>query len=74
METQKVGPTMTGIVVENKQNNRGTYDGIIETNNNNKYHFFNNNNCLNIGEHYIFNMATSNINNCDFEAINIVPF
>jgi hypothetical protein len=74
MDSQKVGPIMTGVVVENKQNNRGMYDGIIETSNYNKYHFFNNDTFLTIGMYYNFNMATSNINNCDFIAINIVPF
>ena len=56
---------MKGVVVENKQNNIGTYDGIIETSNKNKYHFLNNDNNLNIGSHYNFNMATSNIDNND---------
>lgn len=74
MNTPEVGPIMKGIVVEIKQNNIGTYDGIIETTNKNKYHFFNNANNLNIGSYSNFNMATSNLDNIDFEAINVVPF
>lgn len=71
METQKVDLIMKGVVIENKQNENGTYDGIIETSNKNKYHFFNNNQFLTIGMFYNFNMSTTDMNGCDFEAINI---
>ena len=74
MDTQKVGPIMKGVVVEIKQNELGKYDGIIETSNKNKYHFFNNDIYLNIGLYYNFNMATSDVDDVDFAAINVVPF
>jgi hypothetical protein len=67
---QKVGPLLHGNLLECKQNSNGTYDGVIVTNNENKYYFFNHpvsfprGNCS-------FNIATTEKENIDFEAVNI---
>lgn len=72
MEQQVVGPVMKGLVISIYQNKNGTYNGVIETDNKNHYNFFNNNALLDIDKRHCFNMATSNREGYDFEAINIM--
>ena len=68
---QKVGPLLNGVVVECVQNSDGRFDGVIATNNNKKFDYFDHEISLELGSNCSFNMATSNKEHIDFEAINI---
>jgi hypothetical protein len=67
---QQVGPLLHGVLLECKKNSNETYDGYIQTTNGNNYYYFNHPVFLKPGN-YSFNMATTQKENIDFEAVNI---